>query len=76
MPEGIGYGNAAKMSAKSKKRKSTDEYIDEQLKRAEAKKKKAETKKKKAKTKRTSDVEKKLRDAGLTEEEIKRLRGK
>jgi hypothetical protein len=69
MPEGIGYGNAAKMSAKSKKRKSTDEYIDEQLKRAEAKKKKA-------KTKRTSDVEKKLRDAGLTEEEIKRLRGK
>jgi hypothetical protein len=69
MPKGIGYGNAAKMSAKNKKRKSTDEYMDEML-----KKKKAEKSKKK--TQRTSDVEKKLRAAGLTEDEIKRLRGK
>jgi hypothetical protein len=68
MPKGIGYGKAAKMSAKNKKRKSTDEYIDEQLKRTK--------KKKKVKTQRTADVEKKLRDAGLTEDEIKRLRGK
>ena len=39
-------------------------------------KKKKKKKKKDRKTKRTKDIEKRLRDAGLSEEDIKRLRGK
>lgn len=39
-------------------------------------KKKKKKKKKDKKTKRTKDIEKSLRDAGLSEEDIKRLRGK
>ncbi len=40
------------------------------------KKKKKKKKKKDKKTKRTEDIERKLREAGLSEEDIKRLRGK
>ncbi|KKL22456.1 hypothetical protein LCGC14_2435270 [marine sediment metagenome] len=39
-------------------------------------KKKKKKKKKDRKTKRTEEIERRLREAGLSEEEIKRLRGK
>ena len=39
-------------------------------------KKKKKKKKKDKKTKRTEDIERRLREAGLSEEDIKRLRGK
>ncbi|MBW1931456.1 MAG: hypothetical protein JRI56_00215 [Deltaproteobacteria bacterium] len=39
-------------------------------------KKKKKKKKEEFKTDRTKDIEKRLRQAGFTEEEIKRLRGK
>ena len=39
-------------------------------------KKKKKKKKKDRKTLRTKDIERKLREAGLSEEDIKRLRGK
>jgi hypothetical protein len=61
------YMSAAKYE---KKRKSTDEYMDEVL------KKEKEKKKDKKKSKRTSAIEKRLKDSGLTDEEVKRLRGK
>ncbi len=39
-------------------------------------KKKKKKKKKDKKTKRTEEIERRLREAGLSEEDIKRLRGK